>query len=84
MAGDNWIDSCNNYNPIGRMVWVPLSDNGRSAECWAKVRDISIVIDERDDGVSSVLEPPRTAVLMANVTKPLAEIMADQLLKESL
>lgn len=83
MAGDNWIDSCNNYNPIGKMVRVPLSDNGRSAECWPKVRDIRIVIDERDDGISNALEP-RTAVLMANVTKPLAEIMADQLLMESL
>lgn len=65
---------------IGRMVWVPLSDNGRSAECWPKVRDIRIRIDERDDGVSDALGPPRTAVLMANVTKPLAEILADQLL----
>lgn len=83
MAGDNWIDSCNNYNPIGRMVRVLLSDNGRSAECWPKVRDIRIAIDERDNGISNALEP-RTAVLMANVTKPLAEIMADQLLMESL
>lgn len=65
------------------MVWVPLSDNGRSAECWPKVGDIRIVIDERDDGVSNALEP-RTAVLMANVTKPLAEIIAYQVLKESL
>lgn len=52
-----WLVITGQIVAIGRMVWVPLSDNGRSAECWPKVRDISIIIDERDDGVSSALEP---------------------------